>query len=407
MVEAPLRVASVAISSPPQSVGLVLKSEDFPPFKEADVGVSSVDAQIHSKAKVVAPLLQPSSVPAARDGGKVLVGGLVRTPSSRLLPNIHMADEPEPLSSPPSFHNLWAGGKSAPKSFAMITRESHVRPMFDEIAMRDPVQVDGKSMMVFSPMEVGKLSAPFAWTLVGKFAAARPTLMQIWNIMRRVRNFSKGICVSAVDQQYVFIRFHCREDFVKAYIKRDWRVGGKVMQVSRWSPRFTPGVESPCIPVWIELPRLRAHLQSPGALQSIAGMVGKFLCADGNVAQFTRPGTTRVCVEVDLSKPIPRSVWINNGGEIFSQQVEFPKESIPPFCKKCMAIGHVGSTCQLSSRASGGYESSKDWVEKTFYSDKEGGISSAGGTEVVKNKAKKKNKKSKKNVQFVMRSDIQ
>ena len=49
--------------------------------------------------------------------------------------------------------------------------------MFDEIAMRDPVQVDGKSMMVFSPKEVGKLSTPFAWNLVGKFAAARPTLM--------------------------------------------------------------------------------------------------------------------------------------------------------------------------------------------------------------------------------------
>ena len=66
MVEAPLRVALVAVSSPPPSVGLVLKSKDFPPLKEAAVGVSSVeasrivDALIPSKAKVVAPLLHPS-----------------------------------------------------------------------------------------------------------------------------------------------------------------------------------------------------------------------------------------------------------------------------------------------------------------------------------------------------------
>ena len=195
-----------------------------------------------------------------------------------------------------------------------------MRPVFGEIPLRDPVQVDGKAMVVFSPSEVGTLSAPFAWTLIGKFAMSRPTLMQIWNTLKRVRSFSKEISVSAIDSQYVFIRFQCREDFVKAYIKREWRVGGKVMHVSRWSPRFTPGVESTCIPVWIEFPRLRAHLQSPGALQSIVGVIGKFLCVDNNVAQFTRLGTTRVCVEIDLSKPIPKSVWINNGGEIFAQQ---------------------------------------------------------------------------------------
>ena len=129
-----------------------------------------------------------------------------------------------------------------------------MRPVFGEIPLRDPVQVDGKAMVVFSPFEVGTLSAPFAWTLIGKFAMSRPTLMQIWNTLKRVRSFSKEISVSAIDSQYVFIRFQCREDFVKAYIKREWRVGGKVMHVSRWSPHFTPGVELTCIPVWIEFP---------------------------------------------------------------------------------------------------------------------------------------------------------
>ena len=159
-------------------------------------------------------------------------------------------------------------------------------------------------------------------------------------------------------------------------------------------------MESTCIPVWIELPRLQAHLQSPGALQSIAGMVGKFLCADSNVAQFNRPGTTRVCIEVDLTKPLPKSVWINNGGEVFAQQVVIPHESLPPFCKKCMAIGHVSSACTMSFKAMREYESSKDWVEQTFYSDKGGDHSSAEGAEVDKNKSKKKNKKVKKSVKF-------
>ena len=101
--------------------------------------------------------------------------------------------------------------------------------MFDEIPKRDPVQFEGKSIMVFSPEEVGKLSTPFAWMLVGKFVSSRPTLMQIWNTMRHVRSFCRDFFVSAVDAQYVFIRFQCRDDFIKAYIKRDWKVGGQLM----------------------------------------------------------------------------------------------------------------------------------------------------------------------------------
>ena len=89
---------------------------------------------------------------------------------------------------------------------------------------------------------------------------------------------------------------------------------------------------------------------------------------------------------------------------MFAQQVVIPNESIPPFCKKCMAIGHISSVCKLSSMARRDYESSKEWVEQTFYSDKEGGLSSAGGVETVKNKAKKKNKKAKKSVKFAVNS---
>ena len=77
------------------------------------------------------------------------------------------------------------------------------------------------------------------------------------------------------------------------------------MKIFRWSPRFTRGIESTCAPFLVEFPYLRAHLQSPGALQSIAGMVGKFLCSDRDATEFTRRGIIGVCVEVDLSQSLP------------------------------------------------------------------------------------------------------
>ena len=149
------------------------------------------------------------------------------------------------------------------------------------------MEINGRRLIVFTPTEVGKLSAPFSWSLVGKFSSSRPTLMQIRQTMKRVRSFNQDFIVGAIDQFHVIIHFQSCMDFVSAYIKKEWRINGKHMRVFRWSPRFTPGIESTCAPLWVEFPQLRAHFHSPAALQSISGLVGKFLCADSNAADFT------------------------------------------------------------------------------------------------------------------------
>ena len=117
------------------------------------------------------------------------------------------------------------------------------------------------------------------------------------------------------------------------------------MRVLRWSPNFTPGTESTCAPVWVGLPTLRAHLQDPGAIQSIAGLLGKFLCMHKDVATFTRLGYTYLCVEIDLAKPLKKTITIDNGGEVIKQTVDYGR-SIPPFCHFCSMIGHLPTACR-------------------------------------------------------------
>ena len=75
---------------------------------------------------------------------------------------------------------------------------------------------------------------------------------------------------------------------------------------------------------------------------------------------FTRPRVTRVCVEVDLSKPLPRAVFIDNGGEIISQEVHIPEDSIPLFCNRCVVMGHKIATCLKGTTKSTRMDSDKD-----------------------------------------------
>ena len=117
------------------------------------------------------------------------------------------------------------------------------------------------------------------------------------------------------------------------------------MRIFRWSPKFSPGSESSCAPVWVGLPALKAHLQNPGAIQSITGLLGKYLCAHSDVYQFTRPGYTCICVEMDLSKPRKHTIKIDNGGELVDQRVVYD-QTLPPFCNFCMMVGHLPSDCR-------------------------------------------------------------
>jgi hypothetical protein len=116
------------------------------------------------------------------------------------------------------------------------------------------------------------------------------------------------------------------------------------MRVSRWSPSFKPEAHSPCLPVWVGFPMLRAHLQTPTALQSIAFALGKVLKLHDNVINFTRPGMAMVCVEIDFSKEIRRTITIQNGDETTVQPVQYP-ELIPAFCLHCGHFGHASELC--------------------------------------------------------------
>lgn len=62
------------------------------------------------------------------------------------------------------------------------------------------------------------------------------------------------------------------------------------------------------------------HLFNADMLASIVSGIGTFVAADHATLSRTRPGLTRVCVEVDLLKKLPHEVDISMGdcAEVYS-----------------------------------------------------------------------------------------
>ncbi|VFQ89732.1 unnamed protein product [Cuscuta campestris] len=103
---------------------------------------------------------------------------------------------------------------------------------------------------------------------------------------------------------------------------------------------------------------LPIHIFDSTALYSIANLIGKPLKADNATIQLTRPSVARVCVELDLSKELPNSVWIHLGKLSFLQPIHY--EDLPAFCTSCRKYGH--KNCKKS-------HSSSRWIQREVRTD--------------------------------------
>ncbi|CAH9096128.1 unnamed protein product [Cuscuta europaea] len=115
------------------------------------------------------------------------------------------------------------------------------------------------------------------------------------------------------------------------------------MRVKKWTPDFRPNVESPIVPIWFNFENLPIHPQDKRALFDIAGLVGRPLKLDVATTSLTKPYVAPIFTQVDLSKDMPRKIWIQCGSMGFSQAVGY--ENSPMYCIKCLYLGHIDVTC--------------------------------------------------------------
>ena len=71
--------------------------------------------------------------------------------------------------------------------------------------------------------------------------------------------------------------------------------------------------------------------------------MGRLLKIDAATGDLRRPSVARVLVEIDVTRPQVKRVWIGDDEYGFWQKVE--SEIWPAFCPFCERFGHVESEC--------------------------------------------------------------
>lgn len=141
-------------------------------------------------------------------------------------------------------------------------------------------------------------------------------------------------CV-ALGSDFFLIRFSVKEDYVKVLRDGPWFVGGHYLSIRSWEPNFkTSSANLSFVAIWVRLPELPIEYYEPSALKDIRKAIGPVLRIDTHRATEARDQFARLCVQVNLGKPIIKLIRV--GG--IAQQVQY--EGISSLCFACGCVGH-------------------------------------------------------------------
>ncbi|KAJ0967401.1 hypothetical protein J5N97_024318 [Dioscorea zingiberensis] len=123
-----------------------------------------------------------------------------------------------------------------------------------------------------------------------------------------------------------------------------WTVNGMILHLIRWREHFQPSFEKLSSAIlWVRLYQLPWEYWEKEPLESVAGKIGKVIKVDETTFIQDRAKFARLCIEIDLSQPLKRGVWVNSGRKRCFIPILY--ERLPVFCYKCGVIGHGADKC--------------------------------------------------------------
>nr|POE90406.1 uncharacterized protein CFP56_59946 [Quercus suber] len=272
--------------------------------------------------------------------------------SKKKVKDVHHADFNDGASDgghSQSHQNVWGSARASFKEKLVGEMPGAFAKAFDFSEMMD---ADAESDDEVSDLREGlaavklsretklRIRGPWAQTLIVKlfgrsvgFNFLQSKLNILWKPSGRLD------CVD-LGNDFYSVRFALKEDLNSVLEKGPWFIGGHFLSIRPWEPFFKPGMANvSSIAVWVRLHHLPMELYEAEVLKQIGEALGKVLRIDAHTALEARGKYARLCIQVDINKPLINTVLIGK----FEQQVVY--EGIHKLCFGCGRIGHKKEAC--------------------------------------------------------------
>ncbi|CAN1134646.1 hypothetical protein LINPERHAP2_LOCUS8395 [Linum perenne] len=152
----------------------------------------------------------------------------------------------------------------------------------------------------------------------------------------------KGVVrVSDVGFGFYIVNFETISDYDRAMFGGPWMVNDHYVVIQEWRPYFQPEETFlSTLRVWVRLPGIPFEYFDNTILKLIGDRIGKTVRIDHTTLEGTRGNFTRICVEVDLSKPLLSKYRLRRR----VRRIEY--EGLHTICFNCGCYGHKDEACQ-------------------------------------------------------------
>ncbi|XP_028120276.1 uncharacterized protein LOC114317724 [Camellia sinensis] len=158
--------------------------------------------------------------------------------------------------------------------------------------------------------------------------------------MRKLWNPQADFETLDIGHGFFIVKFEMMEDYSKVYMGGPWVMMDRYVTVRKWQADFKSNeAEEDTTAIWVRFPNLPIEYYDEKVLYHISKALGKPLKIDINTAMAARGKYARVCIEIDLRKPLISHITIGR----YHYIVEY--EHLHLLCFSCGRVGHRKEKC--------------------------------------------------------------
>ncbi|XP_021729884.1 uncharacterized protein LOC110696859 [Chenopodium quinoa] len=202
-----------------------------------------------------------------------------------------------------------------------------------------PKVQDGKLIAELQAAELEEGNRKWVNALIFYVVGFYPTIAAVLRFFAQQWNDMQKPDVYWHDDGYFIINMCSSDDRDTILCSCPHMFFGKPAIVKPWCPDFDFHAEIlRTIPLWVKFPNLPLNCWGSHTLSRLGSLLGVPICADECTTRHIRVSFARVLIEIDVTKPMPTSVWVESPSkELLEIRASKQPTLVPPKQKQVWA----------------------------------------------------------------------
>jgi hypothetical protein len=192
----------------------------------------------------------------------------------------------------------------------------------------------------FSLKEEQRIQRPWKQGVIVQLLGRKIGYKALENRLKQLWVRKGAIQIVDLSHDFYLVTFTSLEDQCRALTEGPWMIYDHYLVVRAWSSNFDPSTATVSkTAVWVRFSGLPIEYYDPRILHFIGNRIGTTVKVDKNTLLQERGKYARLCVEVDLSKPLLAMF------ELKGRHYKVEYEGLHLLCLKCGRYDHLSAVC--------------------------------------------------------------